>query len=220
MTQKLRYSTVIRVRAQCSTSVCCGICYSLCHSLCMSLCVSLITLHMLFCISLTTLHMSPCMSITALHMSHRMSFTPYTCYIVCHSLPTHVTLYVTHSLHTSPCMSLTTLHMSPWYFTYSLHMSLYMSLIILHMSLCMSLTPYTRHLVCHSIFYICHTQTPADQPLDAQFLDVYKGTHGVIFIFDMTKQWYITLCTVMCCEDCMYIRTVVHQHTAYTMHTL
>ncbi|ESO86528.1 hypothetical protein LOTGIDRAFT_194959, partial [Lottia gigantea] len=30
---------------------------------------------------------------------------------------------------------------------------------------------------------------PEEPCLDAEFLDVYKGTHGVILIYDITKQW-------------------------------
>lgn len=32
-------------------------------------------------------------------------------------------------------------------------------------------------------------QIPEEPCLDAEFLDVYKGTHGVVFVFDITKQW-------------------------------
>lgn len=29
--------------------------------------------------------------------------------------------------------------------------------------------------------------------LDAEFLDVYKGTHGCVMLLDITKQWYASL---------------------------
>ena len=31
--------------------------------------------------------------------------------------------------------------------------------------------------------------------LDAEFLDVYQSTHGVIFIFDICKKWYVVAAT-------------------------
>lgn len=34
-----------------------------------------------------------------------------------------------------------------------------------------------------------NVEEEATPKLDAEFVDVYKGTHAVIMIYDMTKQW-------------------------------
>lgn len=33
------------------------------------------------------------------------------------------------------------------------------------------------------------SQAESEMALDAEFLDVYKNCHGVVMMFDITKQW-------------------------------
>ena len=49
--------------------------------------------------------------------------------------------------------------------------------------------PYIVTVVLHATIYFTVQEGPLDLSLDAEFVDVYKGTHGVVLVLDITKNW-------------------------------
>lgn len=43
--------------------------------------------------------------------------------------------------------------------------------------------------ILYFLFFFSLSLQNVDHCLDAEFVDVYKGTNGVIMVYDITKQW-------------------------------